>query len=451
MVQRCDDKIHHISPCYSTFFLRLNTLSTAESSLRLVYCVGCRKLCVFASLRKVDDVAVLKIIFSSAQVTFNIFSSGSMTNNSKNEEFATFQWQRAVIKIGSALIAPDGNQCSAQYLLAIARFITESRAQGKEIVLVSSGSVAAGRSCVPIHHQPSIAEKQAMAAIGQTRMMANWARFFDDACAQILLTYDDLRNRGRYVNIQNTLRELLAHGAIPIVNENDSVAVNELKVGDNDNLAAYTALVAQADTLIICSDIDGLYTADPRKHPNATLIPEVHQLTPAIHQLAGGAGSPAGTGGMKTKLEAAEKCTQSGIQTLIVNGRKGDVFNHLLSGKVQGTIFRSHQTHANARTLWLKHTLKTAGQLNVDAGAKRAIIERGASLLPSGIVTVSGEFNVGEAVQIVHNQHVIAKGLSLYSAKDLNAVKGLQSEKIESTIGYTYGEAVIHRDDMVLI
>lgn len=392
------------------------------------------------------------LIFHLAIAAFDNVNSGSMNNiSSNNSSQATFQWQRAVIKVGSALIAPDGNQCSAQYLLAIARFITESRSQGKEVVLVSSGSVAAGRSSVPTHHQPSIAEKQAMAAIGQTRMMANWARFFDSACAQILLTYDDLRSRARYVNIQNTLRELLAHGAIPIVNENDSVAVNELKVGDNDNLGAYTALVAQADTLIICSDIDGLYTADPRKDPNATLIPEVHQLTPEIHQLAGGAGSAVGTGGMKTKLEAAEKCSQSGIQTLIVNGRKGDVFNSLLAGKVQGTIFRSQQTQANARSLWLKHTLKNAGKLEVDAGAKRAITERGASLLPSGIVAVSGQFNVGEAVQIVHNQQVIAKGLSLYSAQDLNAIKGLQSESIAPTIGYTYGEAVIHRDDMILI
>lgn len=375
-----------------------------------------------------------------------------MTNNLHPElQFASFQWQRAVVKVGSALIAPEGHQCSAQYLLAIARFITESRAQGKQVIIVSSGSVAAGRSSVPTHHAPSIAEKQAMAAIGQTRMMANWARFFDSACAQILLTYDDLRHRARYVNIQNTLRELLLHDAIPIINENDSVAVNELKVGDNDNLGAYAALVAQADTLIICSDIDGLYTADPRKDKSATLIPVVDQVTKDIHQLAGGAGSSVGTGGMKTKLQAAEKCTQSGIQTLIINGRNGAVFDNLLAGKVQGTLFRSQQTQANARSLWLQHTLKTAGAVVVDVGAKNAIVERGASLLPSGIVGISGQFQVGEAVHIVFQDQVIAKGLSLYSAQDLNAIKGLKSEKIETTIGYSYGEAAIHRDDLVLI
>ena len=362
-----------------------------------------------------------------------------------------FEWRRAVVKVGSALIAPDGTQCSAKYLLAIARFITESRLQGKQVVLVSSGSVAAGRSNVATNHAPSIAEKQAMAAIGQTRMMANWARFFDFPCAQILLTYDDLHNRTRYVNIQNTLRELLAREALPVVNENDSVAVNELKVGDNDNLAAYTALVSQADTLIICSDIDGLYTADPRKNKDAQLISEVDAITPAIHQLAGGAGSSVGTGGMKTKLEAAEKCTKSGIQTLIVNGRKGEVFDNLVAGKVQGTLFRSQQTQDNARTRWLRHTLKTAGEIAVDAGAQKAIAERGASLLPSGIINVKGPFRSGEAVQVTFDNQVIAKGLSLYSSDDLQAIKGLKSEKIEQTIGYTYGEAVIHRDDLVLV
>ena len=195
-----------------------------------------------------------------------------------------FKWQRAVIKVGSALVAPDGEQCSAQFLLPLARFISASREQGKEVILVSSGSVAAGRRSISVTHQPSLAEKQAMAAIGQTQMMANWARFFDCPCAQILLTAEDLADRTRYVNIQNTLRELLKQQALPIVNENDSVATAELKVGDNDNLGAYTALVAQADTLIMCSDIDGLFTADPRKDASAKLIPSVSKIDGKIHE-----------------------------------------------------------------------------------------------------------------------------------------------------------------------
>lgn len=362
-----------------------------------------------------------------------------------------FQWQRAVIKVGSALIAPDGSQCSAQYLLSIARFITESRAQGKQVLLVSSGSAAAGRSKIAHNSVPSIAEKQAMAAIGQTKMMANWSRFFDCPCAQILLTYDDLHNRTRYVNIQNTLRELLSNDALPIVNENDTVAVNELKVGDNDNLGAYTALVAQADTLIICSDIDGLYDDDPRKNPDAKLIPIVDSVSERIHSLAGDAGTKMGTGGMVTKLQAAEKCTKSGIQTLIVNGRKGEVFDNLLEGKVQGTLFMPEKNQDSAREQWLKHTLKTAGIIEIDSGAKRALLEKGASLLPSGIKTISGNFKPGEAVSIVCEQGKIAKGLTLYSSDDLTAIKGLRSDKIAQTIGYTYGEAVVHRDDMVIL
>ncbi|GAB5382163.1 MAG: glutamate 5-kinase [Aliiglaciecola sp.] len=363
----------------------------------------------------------------------------------------TFTWQRAVIKVGSTLIAPDGAQCSGRYLLSLARFITASREQGKEVILVSSGSVAAGRGKIKVHHRPSIAEKQAMAAIGQTQMMANWSRFFDFPCAQLLLTYDDLHNRTRYVNIKNTLRELLNHQALPIVNENDTVAINELKVGDNDNLAAYTALIAQADTLIICSDVDGLFDQNPQQNPEANLIQAVEKIDESIFALAGGAGSAVGTGGMLTKLQAAQKCTQSGIQTVIVNGQKGEVFDALLDGQLQGTLFKPVASRENSRGQWLKHTLKSSGKIIIDAGAKTAILSKGASLLPSGMLEVSGSFNPGEAVQIAYQDHVLAKGLTLYSSTDLEQIKGKRSSEIESVLGYSYGEAVVHRDDMVLV
>ena len=338
----------------------------------------------------------------------------------------SFTWQRAVIKVGSSLIAPDGHQCSATYLLPLARFITASLSQGKEVILVSSGSVAAGRSKIHHHHSPSITEKQAMAAIGQMQMMANWQRFFDIPCAQVLLTADDLHNRVRYVNIQNTLRELLSNKALPIVNENDTVAVNELQVGDNDNLAAYAALVAQADTLIICSDIDGLYTADPRKEASATLMTKVTNIDESIYAIAGGAGTRVGTGGMRTKIEAADKCTRSGIQTLIVNGRQGEVFDKLLEGKVVGTHFEPVLNKDKARANWIRHTLKSAGQVHINHGAKQALEESGASLLPAGIIDVIGDFNPGEAIDIVCDNNTFAKGLSLYSASDMAAIKGLK-------------------------
>lgn len=387
---------------------------------------------------------VLVALFCQSQQT-----SKSFVFKQKLIYMTNFTWKRAVLKIGSALIAPNGDVCSGRYLLAIAKFITESRAQGKEIILVSSGSVAAGRSQIDVTHQPTIAEKQAMAAIGQTKMMANWSRFFDFPCAQILLTYGDLRDRTRYVNIKNTIRELLKHRALPIINENDSVAFNEIKVGDNDNLAAYSALVAQADTMIICSDINGLYDADPRKNNDAKLITEVQQVTPEVQALAGGAGSSVGTGGMVTKLQAAHKCSQSGIQTLIVNGYESSAFDALLKGHCPGTLFHAQESLEGARSQWLRHALSSKGNIEVDEGAKKALLNRGASLLPSGICDLEGNFRPGEAVTVSFAGDIIAKGLALYGAADLREIAGKQSQNIESILGFTLGEVVIHRDDMV--
>ncbi|MEQ3652199.1 MAG: glutamate 5-kinase [Glaciecola sp.] len=363
----------------------------------------------------------------------------------------SFTWQRAVIKVGSALVSPDGKGCSAEFLLSIAKFITSSRQQGKEVVLVSSGSVAAGRRYVKTGMKASIAEKQAMAAIGQTQMMANWARFFDFPCAQILLTSDDLHDRKRYVNVKNTLRELLANGALPIVNENDTVAVDEIKVGDNDNLGAHTALVAQADTLIICTDVDGLFDADPRKNPAAKLITHVGEVTPSIKALAGGASSAVGTGGMVTKLQAAEKCTHSGIQTLLVNGQKADVFDALLKGQCAGTLFQAKQSTQSARHHWLSHSLQAKGHVNIDGGAFQALKNAGASLLSVGIVDVSGHFFGGDAVNVLFEGEVVAKGISLYSSAELQGIQGKNSSDIEAILGFCHGEAAIHRDDLVLV
>jgi glutamate 5-kinase len=361
-----------------------------------------------------------------------------------------FSWQRAVIKIGSALISPDGNECSAEYLLSIAKFVTVSRLQGKEVILVSSGSVAAGRSSIKAGLQASVAEKQAMAAIGQTKMMANWACLFDFPCAQILLTLDDLHDRRRYVNVKNTLRELLANQALPIVNENDTVAVDEIKVGDNDNLAAHTAIVAQADTLIICTDVNGLYDADPRKHPQASLISKVDLITPEISSLAGGAGSSVGTGGMITKLEAAQKCCTSGVQTLLVNGKEASVFEHLALGLCPGTLFTRASSKRSARHQWLSHTVKSKGKLSIDLGAYSALSKHGASLLAVGITEVYGTFKSNDAVDILFDGHLVAKGISLYSHNELASIKGLNSNRISAVLGFSHGEEVIHRDDLIL-
>jgi glutamate 5-kinase len=363
-------------------------------------------------------------------------------------------FNRAVIKVGSALISPESSGCSGKYLLAISSFITECRQAGKEIIIVSSGSVAAGRQLIQHGSRiPSIPTKQAMASVGQMQMMANWQRFFDVPCSQLLITHADLKNRERYINIKNTLRILLANGIIPIVNENDTVATDELKVGDNDNLAALVALVSEADSLFIFSDIDGLYDCDPRENPDAKLIPEVPKITDEIYAMAGVTNNPIATGGMKTKIQAAEKATENGINTYIINGQNNDVFDSLLSEINPGTHFKASLAVVKARKHWLKHTLKSHGQVSLDLGAVNALVNRGASLLPSGIINVKGSFVAGDSINIVDDKSkkIIAKGICQYSRRDLLRIKGIKSSKIMSVLGYCPSKVIIHRDDMVVL
>ncbi|WP_111978828.1 glutamate 5-kinase [Algibacillus agarilyticus] len=361
-------------------------------------------------------------------------------------------WHRAVIKVGSALISPEGDGCSGQFLLPMARYISECRQQGKEVILVSSGSVAAGRSLIAHGELPLLAEKQAMAAVGQTMMMANWQRFFDFPCAQILVTHGDLSDRERYINIQNTIRTLLDNGILPIVNENDSVTTKELKVGDNDNLGALVALVSSADLLMICSDVDGLFNKDPRSNPDAVLLPDVAKIDDSIYALAGGTTNKIATGGMRTKIEAAEKATVQGINTLIVNGTNSRVFDELLIGNNAGTLFKRQASPKKARKHWLQHGLKSKGSIKVDAGAQSALLKKGASLLSIGITDVSGDFNKGDALDIQNTQgELIAKGISQYHSMELSQIKGQQSKKIIEILGYCPSDVVLHRDDIVVL
>lgn len=363
-------------------------------------------------------------------------------------------FNRAVIKVGSALVSPDSKGCSGKYLLAIARFISECQQAGKEIILVSSGSVAAGRQLIkhgsPI---PSIPTKQAMASVGQMKMMANWQRFFDVPCSQLLVTHGDLKDRKRYINIKNTLRILLGNNVIPIVNENDTVATDELKVGDNDNLAALVALVCEADCLFILSDVDGVYDQDPRDNPAAQLIPEIDEITDEIYAMAGSTSNVIATGGMKTKIQAAEKAIENGIETYILNGSRRETFEQLLKGENPGTHFSAKHTATKARKHWLKHTLKSSGQILLDAGAVSAVINRGASLLPSGINKVVGKFVAGESVDIVDDisERVIGKGICQYSQRDLLRIKGCKSNEITKILGFCPSKVIIHRDDMVVL
>lgn len=383
------------------------------------------------------------------------------------------KWQRAVIKVGSALVSPQGSGCSDQYLAAIANFIIKSKQQNKEVILVSSGSVSAARHSIKSGQRATIAEKQAMAAVGQTKMMANWARLFNPGnqlitpaaynhlalecghnpafeCAQILVTVEDLANRKRFVNIKNTIETLLKNNIIPIVNENDTVAVDEIKVGDNDNLAAHTAIATQADCLIICTDVDGLYTANPRIDPTATLIPEVELIDDEIMSLAGGAGTAVGTGGMITKLQAAQKCTHSGIQTILVNGTNAECIQTLSGDTYSGTLFKAQSLPRRARRDWLIHTSKIKGSLSIDNGAANALQNKGASLLAVGVNDVSGRFNAGDSVEIVHNNKVCGKGITNYSSTETRRILGKKSAEIELTLGYFAGEEIVHRDNLVI-
>ena len=362
-------------------------------------------------------------------------------------------WKRAVVKVGSALIAPDGMGCKTKHLLPIARFISESMQNGREVILVSSGAVAAGR-VVKTRPNPrrrgSIVEKQALAAVGQSMLMQIWSTLFDAPCAQVLLTHDDLRNRRRFVNAKNALKELLKMGVLPIVNENDPVAVEELKVGDNDNLAAHVAVATEADLLIILTDIDGLYDANPHEVKDAKLIKEVVRITEATYALAGGAVSKTGTGGMVTKIQAAEKATLQGIPTIIACGSKGGP-DQLMHGVCPGTLFHSDSSPLAAKKHWLRHALETCGSVEVDAGAARALCEQGASLLPSGAIGVRGDFHRGDAVEIMHGGQVIAKGLSQYGAENLRRILGRRSDEIATVLGFYYMDAIVHRGDMVCI
>jgi len=361
---------------------------------------------------------------------------------------------RIVIKVGSALIAPTGTGCSTQYTLPIARFIHQCQEDGKQVILVSSGSVAAGRQHIPIRAtKPNVAQKQAMAAIGQNVMMANWMRFFDKPCAQILMTHADLRDREGYINIRNTINELLANGILPIVNENDSVATEELKVGDNDRLAAMVAILTRSDLFLICSDVDGLFTSDPNIHKNAQHIPLVEEIDSKIIALAGETTNHLATGGMRTKIKAAVKATSNGIATILFKGSQPQNFESFVKGASIGTLFKAQSKTLSEKKHWVKHTLNSKGIINIDAGAVKAILNNGASLLSVGISSVTGEFERGDAVDI-HCQatdKLIAKGLCQYSRTTIEQIKGHHSEQFEKIIGYIDSDVIIERDDLVLL
>ena len=367
-------------------------------------------------------------------------------------EQALPRWHRVVLKVGSNLLASGDGGLTSRYAETLAAFIAASHADEREVVLVSSGAVAAGRALLRQHASGSggLAARQALAALGQAPMIALWQSLSTRPVAQVLLTHDDLRNRRRYLNARATLRELLQLGVLPVINENDTVSVDELKLGDNDNLAAIVAALVDADLLLIASDVDALYSADPRRDPAATPISHVAALTPEIVAMAGDSGSAAGTGGMRTKLEAAAKAAAAGIPTALFNGREATTVQALQHGQLRGTLIAAASTRLQARKYWLRHAPAAPGCIRVDAGAAKALGNGRVSLLPGGVLGADGEFHRGDLVEIV-DMHgaVVARGLSQYGAVEVRRVAGRHSREIGDVLGYSYGDEVVHRDDLV--
>ncbi|MBD8524802.1 glutamate 5-kinase [Pseudomarimonas arenosa] len=363
-------------------------------------------------------------------------------------------WRRLVLKIGSNLIAPGGQALSTRHVLEIARFVQHARTQEREVILVSSGAVAAGRASLHGRSDmppPNVAGKQALAAVGQAELMRFWQRFFDFPVAQLLLTRDDFANRRRFLNARNTLRSLRAVGALPVINENDSVAVDELRVGDNDTLAAHAATLTESELMVLATDIDGVYDADPRSHPNARKLDEIDQVTEELLAMAGDAGSSVGTGGMRSKLIAARRAAEAGIGTLIIDGRDHRTLEALLDNECRGSWIHPAQQRRAARKHWMLHSLPTSGQIEIDAGAAEALKGRGASLLASGVIGIQGQFEVGDAVEIQHQGKALAKGIVQYRHAELARIRGRHSRDIAEILGDCPSESVIHRDDLVLM
>lgn len=363
---------------------------------------------------------------------------------------------RIVLKVGSQVLTANGRSLSQAVFDRLARELSAAKKKGYEMVIVSSGAIAAGMARLGLLEKPkTIPQKQAAAAIGQSALMWNYERAFTcygEKVAQVLLTRDDLSNRRRYLNARNTLLTLLGLGVIPIINENDTVVVEEIKFGDNDNLSALVTSLVNADLLIILSDIDGLYDRDPRLSKNAKLIPLVRQVTTEMEKKASGTLSPISIGGMVTKLQAARKAALFGVPMILANGMVEGILERIFQAEDVGTLFTSEVNKLNSRKHWIAFTLEAQGRIIVDDGAKKAILQKGKSLLPSGVLAAEGEFSLGDPVVLVDLQkQEFAKGLSNYGSAEINKIKGLKTTEVENKLGYKYGDEIIHRDDLVIL
>ncbi len=367
---------------------------------------------------------------------------------------------RLVVKVGTSVLTAGTDSLNQPFMVDLVRQVAVLHGQQAEVLLVSSGAVAAGweRLDFPPRQQrnhTAVAFRQMLAAVGQSRLMHLYEQFFNIyglKVAQALLTRGDLRDRHRYLNARNALMQCLRYRLIPIINENDAVATSEIRLGDNDTLSAYVANLVDADLLVILSDVQGLYTADPRTHPQAELLHVVEQIDEQIWAMAGGSGTHRGTGGMATKIRAADLATRSGCEVVIASGFEPECLLRVVRGETLGTRFRTSVSQLEARKRWLLAETVMQSRIEVDDGAVRALVEQGKSLLPAGVTAVAGEFERGQTIRIfARSGREIARGMTQYSASDLALIRGLRSAQVAELLGYDYGTELVHRDDMVLL
>ena len=368
-------------------------------------------------------------------------------------------YRRIVVKAGTNVLTGGGDSLDLELMASLVEQVAVLRGRDVEVLLVTSGAIAAGGHVLDAgRRREDIPSRQALAAVGQSRLMHTYEQLFEKhsiTVAQALLSRGDIMDREGYLNVRNTLLALLEWRVVPIINENDVVAVEEIGVdvfGDNDNLSAMVANLVDADLLIMLSDIDGLYTADPHDDPRAVLIPRVERVDQAIEALAGASHSPRSRGGMQAKLEAIKLATASGVAVALVNGRERQVVPRLVAGESVGTFFAPTGTKVESRKRWMLSGLSTRGRIVVDAGAAEALRTNHRSLLPAGVKEVDGDFKRGDIILVVGpGGERVACGIASYGAADVAAIKGLRSDRIEEALGHRYGEEVVHRNNMVLL
>lgn len=379
-----------------------------------------------------------------------------MTMKNTDRKALISQVKRVVIKIGSSVLTNENGKILEGVFDEIAKEIFKIKSKGIESIVVSSGAIAAGMKKLGLKEKPKdVLMKQAVAACGQSTLMWYYEKAFSvfgERVAQILLTHDGLSVRKRFLNARKTLFTLLEIGVIPIVNENDTVAVEEIVLGDNDKLAALVTNLIEADLLILLSDIDGLYNKDPRNHRDAELISVIDKIDEGIEEIAGETLGRTTTGGMKTKIEASKIAAAFGIPTIIANGKRPNTLSEIFSGKGTGTLLLPAKEKLKSRKHWIAFTLKPSGEIIIDDGAKRAIISLGKSLLPSGIKEILGDFETGELVRCLDEGGIeVARGLASYSSDEIKKIAGAKTTDIEKILGYKYSDEVIHRNDLVVM